>query len=99
MEAQGGQGLGTSRRLLFKAVRLVYHSTLGWRVINKKEEDFHEIWQPLPSGEGTTYMVLKTFVLKMAQAKALTGLCVPSSLDSGGEGSYLRLVDFCVTQL
>jgi len=38
--------------LVFKAHRLVYHSTLGWRVIKKKKE---EGWHcPLPSEAGTT---------------------------------------------
>ena len=36
-------------------------------------------------GEGITRMVVATSVLKMARDKALTGLFVPTSLDSGQE--------------
>ena len=37
----------------------------------------------LSSEEETTYIPLKTFVLKMTQAKALTALFVPNLLESG----------------
>ena len=43
---------------------------------------------PLPSGEATPLIVSNTCALNMAQVKgrnlALTGLYIPSSLDSGG---------------
>jgi len=40
--------------LVFKALRLVYHSTLGWRVIKKKKKNFrfYREWEvPDPGGE------------------------------------------------
>jgi len=51
--------------LVFKAHRRVYHSTLGWRVIQKKY--------------GHT--------------------ALKSRPDASGAGSYLRLIDSCITQL
>ena len=42
---------------------------------------------PLPSGSGTTSKISKPFALKMAQAKALNILLVPSSRDCGEQGT------------
>jgi len=57
---------------VFKAHRLLYHSTLGLRVIKKKKN--------LSEPRGNTVKCFKHFYPK---AKALTVLYVPCSLDSG----------------
>jgi len=109
------QGLGFRGGLVFKAHRLVYHSTLGLRVIKQKKvygfardawtskellvlstrgrANMAHIRQPRPgSGLGFQTKALKNFE------------GVPSSLGSRAplrseEGSYVRLIDFCITQL
>ena len=70
---------------VFEAHRLLYHSTLGLRlpVLASLPTNLPLCRSPLPSEDGTTKMSLRTFALKTAQAMALTGLCVSSSLRSG----------------
>ena len=71
------QGTGTQLKvrfrggLVFEAHRLVYHSTLGLRVINKK----------------------KKTRLKVLEQRTCSGVVVTEA------GSYLRLIDSCITQL
>jgi len=62
-----------------KAHRLLYHSTLGLRVMKKKKNNSEpELLCHVPlfpkCEEGTTSKFFKTFALKMAQAEAMTGL-------------------------
>ena len=67
--------------LVFKAHRLVYHSTLGWRVRKMKEEMPVAHARPnLQEGEPAGGLVFK--------------MCCGTE-----EGSCLRLVDSCITQL
>jgi len=74
----------------------VCHSTLGLGVIKKKKTE------TASERGGNNSKYVKDLDLK---AKALTVLNVQYSLDSGRrrgsseEGSYLRLIDFCITQL
>ena len=69
-----------------RLIDFVYHSTLGFRVTKKKKKKKHEVLLlrgpllPLLSEKGTTYKVSRTFAGK---SRPKSGLCVPSSLDSG----------------
>ena len=69
----------------FKAHRLLYHSTLGLRVIKKKKTPL-----ALASWERAAMM----------PSPSMLPLPIPPLPSYGSEeGSYLRLIDFCITQL
>ena len=79
---------------MFEAHRVVYHSTLGWRVIDKKKVD-HVCWpstaactppQTPPPAEGSSCSQFKNIFF--------AEMCSGSE-----EGSYFRLIDLCITQL
>ena len=63
---------------MFKAHRLLYHSTLGVRVIEKKKKKRPHIFSASETAGGSVAAarrgkkrtISKTFALKMAQAKA-----------------------------
>jgi len=69
--------------LVFKAHRLVYHSTLGVRVIKKKKKEQLKGCNGLLSKNGSS----------QGQTLAMTILHVPSSLCSGFRVRDLALLD------
>jgi len=76
--------------LVFKAHRLLHHSTLGLSVIKKKEEEALAVETgPGVGGGGEVSYDPGTPVEKALVVETGPGV----------EGSYLRLIDFCITQL
>jgi len=73
----------------------VYHSTLGWRVIKKKgrEGAGFLVAAAMRGGVGDDSEA-PLFYTNFEVANYFTEMC------SGSEaGSYLRLIDFCITRL
>jgi len=90
--------------LVFKAHRLLYHSTLGLRVIKKKkkrgESDLElRVRRDFEAEEPLAVRQRPPLVLELR-----VHLRNPSAGQSGTEcsgseaGSYLSLIDFCITQ-
>ena len=73
--------------LVFKAHRLVYHATLGLRVIKKREKSRSH--RCLAKREQ-----LERFLERHGQNPAMTVLCVPHSLDIGAWAGAMRGLDF-----
>ena len=86
--------------LVFKAHRLVYHSTLGLRVIKKKKrlrdasQHGRQLREAAAEREGNKLKAFQDFCLKMAQAKAgvwpWLSIFVPNLLDSEKSKSALQ---------
>jgi len=84
--------------LVFKAHRLVYHSTLGLRVIQKKKKKVRAARQRARKGpiEARNPYVPQNLRAPHTQCQNhyFAEMC------SGFEaGSYFRLIDLCITQL
>jgi len=78
--------------LVFKAHRLLYHSTLGSRVIKKKGTDLEVIARQVHLRERR--------VIQRPPEPIQVVSCSRRARISGSEaGSYLRLIDSCITQL
>ena len=83
--------------LVFKAHRLLYHSTLGLRVIKKEEEGPRTVGAEL---DGVAKNNAPALLLPLRLPPRIQGVNYFTEMCSGSEeSSYLRLIDFCITQL
>ena len=70
----------------FKAHRLLYHSTLGLRVIKKKQKKNRLKW-------------IREQILKRIRARASRSLTAWGLWSASHQPTHSRLIDFCITRL